>query len=480
MHANEVLGPLDSLGQPGDRQRRGVGGQEGVGGEDRLDAAEGLVLERLVLEDRLDDKICTLGEVEGIARCDASEHLVTCRLGHLAARDRLVQDSLRVGLALLSGLHRRVHEDNLDAVAGTDVGDAGAHHPGAHDEALGRLVLRVALGACAALGDVLQVKEERLRHVLGDLASGQACEVARLDLLRCSEVDLRALDGGRHDRQRCGHGGALDLLAQIGREGRQHHRELWVGRCAPGHLVAGCIPGLHGVGMGQHPCLCRGEHLLGRRDDLVDKADVLGSTRLAPLALQEHLHERLLQTEHARGAHDATGAGQHAEGDLGQADLAALGVECDAVVAGQRDLEAAAECGAVDRRGDGLAHGLEAAEGRLDARDLLLEALRVGGGRLDDHVEIGTGEEGLLRARHDDASDVVLLRLEAIKRGLERGDEGVVEGVGTAARVVHGQGDDVVGVLLPAEHVVAHDSPQTRSMMVAMPMPPPMHSVTRP
>ena len=438
------------------------------------------MLELLVLEDRLDDEIRTLGEVEGIARCDAREHFVTRGLSHLAARDCLVQDSLRVGLALLSGLHRRVHEDDLDAVAGTDVGDAGAHHPGAHDEALGRLVLRVALGACAALGDVLQVEEERLRHVLGDLSGGQACEVASLDLLRVGEVDLGAFDGGRHDRERCGHRRTLDLLAQVGGEGRQHHRELGIGRRAPGHLVAGRIPGLHGVGMGQHPGLRGREHLLGCRDDLVDEADLLGCLRLAPLALEEHLHERLLQAEHARGAHDATGAGQQAEGDLGQADLAALGVECDAVVTGQCDLEAAAERGAVDRCGDRLAHGLEATEGRLDARDLLLEALRVGGGRLDDHVEVGAGEEGLLRARHDDASDVVLLGLEAIKRGLEGGDEGVVEGVGTATWVVHRQGDDVVGVLLPAEHVVAHDSPQTRSMMVAMPMPPPMHSVTRP
>ena len=232
--------------------------------------------------------------------------------------------------------------------------------------------------------------------------------------------------------------------------------------------------------MREHPRLGCGKHLLRSGRDLIDEADLLGRSGLAPLALEQHLHERLLQTEHPHGAHDATGAGEQAEGDLGQADFTALRVERDAVVAGERDLESATQGGAVDSRGHRLAEGLEAVEGCLDAGDLLLEALRIGGCRLDDHVEVGSGEEGLLRAGEHDARDVVLLLLEAVQGLLEVVDEGVVEGVGAAARVIHGEGDDVVAVLLPAEHVVAHDSPQTRSMMVAMPMPPPMHSVMRP
>ena len=232
--------------------------------------------------------------------------------------------------------------------------------------------------------------------------------------------------------------------------------------------------------MREHPRLGRGEHLLGRAHDLVDEAYLLGGSGLAPLALEQHLHERLLQAEHPDSAHHATGTGEQAEGHLGQADLAALGVECDAVVAGQGDLEPAAEGSAVDRCRDRLAEGLEAIERRLDAGDLLLEALGIGRGRLDDHVEVGSSEEGLLRAGEHDSRDVVLLLLETVQGLLEVVDEGVVEGVGAAARVIHREGDDVVAVLLPAEHVVAHDSPQTRSMMVAMPMPPPMHSVMRP
>ena len=83
---------------------------------------------------------------------------------------------------------------------------------------------------------------------------------------------------------------------------------------------------------------------------------------LEPGALAQHLHERLLDAEHPHGAGDAAAAGQQAQRDLGQADLAALDVGGDAVVAGQRDLQAAAERGAVDRGDDGLAQRLQLAQ----------------------------------------------------------------------------------------------------------------------
>ena len=61
---------------------------------------------------------------------------------------------------------------------------------------------------------------------------------------------------------------------------------------------------------------------------------------------------------------DAAAAGQQAEGDLGQAELRLRVVERDAVVAGERDLEAAAERGAVERGDDRLAERLQARAGR--------------------------------------------------------------------------------------------------------------------
>ena len=54
-----------------------------------------------------------------------------------------------------------------------------------------------ALRAAAVAVDLLQVEEERLDHVLRDLAGHEVDEVAALDLERGVEVDLRALDRRR-------------------------------------------------------------------------------------------------------------------------------------------------------------------------------------------------------------------------------------------------------------------------------------------
>ena len=64
----------------------------------------------------------------------------------LAARHRLVEHLLRVRLALLGRLDRDVLEHDIDAVARADVGDAGAHHPGAEHGHLLRGPLLVPSG----------------------------------------------------------------------------------------------------------------------------------------------------------------------------------------------------------------------------------------------------------------------------------------------------------------------------------------------
>ncbi len=87
-------------------------------------------------------------------------------------------------------------------------------------------VLVVALGPRRALVDGLQVEEERARHVRRDLPAGELGEVARLDRPGVVDVDLGPLDGRAHDVVRRGHRGVLELLAQVGREGRQVLREL--------------------------------------------------------------------------------------------------------------------------------------------------------------------------------------------------------------------------------------------------------------
>ena len=97
----------------------------------------------------------------------------------------------------------------------------------------------------------------------------------------------------------------------------------------------------------------RGQIALG---DLVDDAVRKRFRRPDRLAGDDHL-QRLLRSDQARQALRAAGAGQEAELDLGQADARRRG--SDPEMAGERQLEAAAERGAVQGRDDRLRHRLD-------------------------------------------------------------------------------------------------------------------------
>ena len=155
-------------------------------------------------------------------------------------------------------------------------------------------------------------------------------------------------------------------------------------------------------------------------------------------------------------AGDAAAAGQQAQRHLGEADDQRPDVGGDAVVAGQRDLQAAAERGAVDGGDDGLAERLQLAQVGLDALDRCEGLARVLRAEVDHALEVTAGEEGLLRAGDDDAGDRILLGDKAF--------DGVVHGllvvlvhhVGRTGRVVQRQGDDAVGILVPLNGVLCH------------------------
>src|SRR5204862_3708630 len=96
--------------------------------------------------------------------------------------------------------------------------------------------------------------------------------------------------------------------------------------------------------------------------------------------------------------------------------------------------------------------------------------------RLDEVVEVTAREERVLRRRDDHAVDVVLLCLEPVDGLRHRLGVGRVHRVGRLLRIVEREDDDAVVALLVADRV-AH---QRASTTVAMPMPPPTHSVARP
>ena len=234
VQADEVLGAVHALGEPGDRKRRGVGAQEGVRIDVGQDLGEHLVLEGRVLEDGLDDEVATR-EVDSVgSRGDPAEQLDLLLLGRLAPGDGLVEQLCAVGLALLGVLGGHVLENDVHAGPRARVGDAGAHHAGAQHAHLDRLVRRDSRGSQRPGVDRLEVEEERLDHVLRLLAGGQLGQVARLDP-RCGvEVDLGALDRAGQDGSGRVVVRSLALLTQQRREHRQELGELGGARVPPG------------------------------------------------------------------------------------------------------------------------------------------------------------------------------------------------------------------------------------------------------
>ena len=114
--------------------------------------------------------------------------------------------------------------------------------------------------------------------------------------------------------------------------------------------------------------------------------------------------------------------GKQPDLDLGQADAGRVRVRDDAVVAGEREFEGAAEADAVDRRGERLAAGLEpAVEQRELARfleeeahrlllALLLREPRVFGAEPLQHGEVGAARKRVLAGGDDAALDGLVRR----------------------------------------------------------------------
>ena len=97
----------------------------------------------------------------------------------------------------------------------------------------------------------------------------------------------------------------------------------------------------------------------------------------------------------------------------------------------------------------GHAERLEPAQVRLDR---LAHFSKIGAVRrpcrLHQQLEVAAGEEGLLRAGDDDAGDASSSAYSRSTAARHRRPVELVHRVGAGGRVVQGQGDDAVGVLV--------------------------------
>ena len=114
VHADEMLRLQRSLGERGDRQRRGVAGEDDVGADDGLRLLRRLLLDRAILEHRLDDEVAALELRIVRGRRDAGEQrLLVGGLG-AAFGDLGAHELVRIGLALVGGLLIAVDQHDIE------------------------------------------------------------------------------------------------------------------------------------------------------------------------------------------------------------------------------------------------------------------------------------------------------------------------------------------------------------------------------
>ena len=455
---------LELLGQRIDRQGRGVGGEDRAFLEQRLGLGIGLGLDLAVLEHGLDDEVAIPEGVVVGRRRDARHRGVAVLLRGAALLDEIVDHALRMGLALVGRGLVAVDQHDVDAGARRDEADAGAHEAGADHGELLHFRRRHARGAPRALVQFLHRQEQRADHRGRFLAPQDLREVARFHAQRRVDRQLQALVDALHDGAR---GGIVVVgLAAVDRvAGREHHHAGLGEHRTARQLEALFVPGRDRLAAALDPVL-RGLDHVGGRHDGVNQVQRLGLVELDRLALEQELH-RVLRLHDARHALGAAGAGEQADLDFGQTKPRLRIVGGDAVMAGQRQLEAAAEREAIDRGGPRLARGLDVAEHLREAaalveqhlvgRDLalLLQRLRIGVAHALQHREIGAGAERFLAGGDDDAlhggisGGLLHDRLELIDRGL-------VQHVHRAAGNVPGDERNAVGVGFELEILEGH------------------------
>ena len=307
-------------------------------------AREHFLLDRHGLEHGLDDQVSVLDVLEPDHAVDQA-HALGGRVGGNAAarRGRLVVLLHHAHAALellLAGLDQR----HRNAGIGERHRDAAAHGAGADD---GDPLDIARLGPVGNAGDLggLALGEEGVALRLRLIARYQLEEAFALLLQPFVE---RQVDGGA---DRVGRGErrlqpARSLGQRRDRVGEDRAVGLGGGELAVvvAQLAQRALLRQHLAGKG----LAAGGRTF---DDFLDQA-VLQRLRCADrIAADDHL-DREFRTDHARQTLRAAGARQQAELHLGQAEPCVFGR--DAEMAGQRDLETAAERGAVDRGDDRL------------------------------------------------------------------------------------------------------------------------------
>ncbi len=254
-------------------------------------------------------------------------------------------------------------------------------------------------------------------------------------------------------------------LAPVDRVRRResHHAGFGIDGAAR-RLEAVKVPRVLGLAAGLDPILGRLHEVVGRYDR-VDQFHCPRALDLDLVALEKEL-QRVGWRQHAGDARRAAGAWKQPDLDLRQPETRLRILRRDPVVAGERELEAAADRGAVDGGDPRLAAGLDPPIEQRELAAFLEQAgrrllLAVAGKlpeaaaeRLEER-EIGASAEGVLargdhHALHGSVTGKLLHQRRELLDRLER------DQVHRAARHVPGDEGDAVAVEIDLEVGVAH------------------------
>ncbi len=355
---------------------RGVGREESPGLGDPIELGKDPLFERHLLEHGLDHDIGIAGRVDCDGAADkahAAVHIVGAEAaaGHRAAI--IGGDPLA---SLLQPILAGLDQGDRDPGIGKTHRDAAAHRAGADDGGARDRPRPGAFGHSGHLRRFALGEEDmalRLRLVAGDELPEQLALAPQALVERQGKGVAHRFDASRWrlpppqpagERRR-----SLLEGPRIGANGRE--------------LVVAVAHPLQRAMFGHGPASKgdRGADQIAR-GDLVDDPQGQGFGGGDRVAGDDH-PQRRLRSDETRQALRPAGPGQEAKLDFGQADLRRR--HGDAAMAGERHLEAAAQCRAVHCRDHRFRH-------RLDQGDDLAEAGRLR--RLAEFGDVGAGEKG--------------------------------------------------------------------------------------